>query len=295
MESIIKTSAFLLLSFFTTLTIADNQGESSLLWKISGPDLPQPSYILGTIHIMCAADRKADPRLASTMNQVEQLIVELTVDTPEKNAQMMSAMVNDQPLVERLSSIQYAQLSEIIEKHTDFDIKLFNNMEMFAISAALLVSSFDCPIVGVEEGLEAMAKEKGMPIGELESIEEQISVLKAMEPPKRDGAWTEQEMKAFGMFPDMFQAILSAYYSEDIDAIYQLIIEQLQMAENSAELSDAVLDARNMKWVAKMPAIMEKKPTLFAVGAGHLGGPNGVINLLKKAGFEITPVYQATP
>ena len=47
---------------------------------------------------------------------------------------------------------------------------------------------------------------------------------------------------------------------------------------------------RNADWVAKMPAIMSDKPTFFAVGAGHLPGEKGVLNLLKLAGYEVEAV-----
>jgi hypothetical protein len=39
-----------------------------------------------------------------------------------------------------------------------------------------------------------------------------------------------------------------------------------------------------------MPNIMGPRSTLFAVGAGHLAGENGVINLLKKKGYTLTPL-----
>ena len=51
-----------------------------------------------------------------------------------------------------------------------------------------------------------------------------------------------------------------------------------------------MFDNRNADWVAKMPAIMSDKPTFFAVGAGHLPGEKGVLNLLKLAGYEVEAV-----
>ena len=51
-----------------------------------------------------------------------------------------------------------------------------------------------------------------------------------------------------------------------------------------------MLDNRNADWLTKMPGIMNEKPTLFAVGAGHLLGENGALNLLRKAGYTVEPV-----
>ena len=56
------------------------------------------------------------------------------------------------------------------------------------------------------------------------------------------------------------------------------------------EEEDALIYNRNADWVTKMPALMAKKPTLFAVGAAHLPGEKGVLNLLRQAGYKVEAV-----
>lgn len=58
---------------------------------------------------------------------------------------------------------------------------------------------------------------------------------------------------------------------------------------NRAEM-EALLDNRNKAWIEKMPALMKDAPTLFVVGAGHLPGTNGVLNLLKQQGYTVEPM-----
>ena len=53
---------------------------------------------------------------------------------------------------------------------------------------------------------------------------------------------------------------------------------------------EALLDNRNKAWIEKMPALMKDAPTLFVVGAGHLPGTNGVLNLLKQQGYTVEPM-----
>jgi len=50
------------------------------------------------------------------------------------------------------------------------------------------------------------------------------------------------------------------------------------------------IDERNANWIAKIRKMTASQSILFAVGAGHLGGENGVLNLLKKEGFTIIPI-----
>ncbi|MCX7554873.1 TraB/GumN family protein [Marinicella sp. S1101] len=287
-----KIITFVLLIIVTFMASATNKEplfESSLLWKITGPNIEQPSYIAGTVHIMCEKDYVENPRFVAALEQTEQLYFEIHLEDP---SEMMSLMINDVPLEERLSPAQYKQLEEVIGKYTDYDINMFKNMEIFAISALLLVTSLDCPIIGVEDALTTLAGEKNIPIKSLESLDEQITVMKAMEPPISDKPWTDDEMKAYLMIPEVFGELLQAYYSEDIKTIYNMTIRELNRVKNSADLINTILDERNIKWIERIPPIIQKQPTLFAVGAAHLGGPNGVINLLKKAGYEVTPVLQ---
>ena len=78
------------------------------------------------------------------------------------------------------------------------------------------------------------------------------------------------------------------FEKQDLDAMLQLMEER---DGNSCDPlpgeMEAMLDNRNKAWVEKMPAIMTEAPTLFVVGAGHLPGDNGVLNLLKQQGYTI--------
>ena len=56
------------------------------------------------------------------------------------------------------------------------------------------------------------------------------------------------------------------------------------------EYKDVLLDNRNKAWIEKIKAFANEKPTLFAFGAGHLGGDNGLIELLKKEGYKVKPL-----
>ena len=64
----------------------------------------------------------------------------------------------------------------------------------------------------------------------------------------------------------------------------------IQKSKSAGNDLDAFLDERNKKWIDRMTDKMEQKSVFFAVGAGHLWGINGVINLLRKNGYTVVPV-----
>lgn len=60
----------------------------------------------------------------------------------------------------------------------------------------------------------------------------------------------------------------------------------------SAKSKVEMLDNRNKNWVVQLPELMKDKSIFVAVGAAHLAGKNGVINLLREAGYIVKPIMK---
>ena len=90
---------------------------------------------------------------------------------------------------------------------------------------------------------------------------------------------------------DMTDRVVKAYFAQNLDAIKEALDTKMHNnCDSTPEEEAALIDDRNADWLTKMPAIMAQKPTLFAVGAGHLPGDKGVLNLLRKAGYTVEGV-----
>jgi uncharacterized protein YbaP (TraB family) len=73
------------------------------------------------------------------------------------------------------------------------------------------------------------------------------------------------------------------YLSQDLDSLYQLMADSPEMMGSL----DLLLNRRNRNWIPIMEAAMKKSSTFFAVGAGHLGGSQGVLELMRKQGYQV--------
>jgi uncharacterized protein YbaP (TraB family) len=82
----------------------------------------------------------------------------------------------------------------------------------------------------------------------------------------------------------------NAYFSFDINGIEAITFRSVETGEMSVEEFAEVITNRNHRWVEAMPEIMAAKPTLFVVGAGHLPGGEGVIELLRAEGYKVKAV-----
>ena len=87
------------------------------------------------------------------------------------------------------------------------------------------------------------------------------------------------------------ERLIKAFFSQDLVGVKAVMDEKrLNQCDYRPEEEDQLIYNRNANWAVLMPDIMAAKPTLFAVGAGHLPGEKGVLKLLQNAGFIIEGV-----
>ena len=130
-----------------------------------------------------------------------------------------------------------------------------------------------------------MAKEQNKEIYGLETVEDQMQVFE-------DIPYESQLDDIIEMLQDgdatqeYYDQMIDTYKAEDLNALIKMLNEYYENPEEAKIL----LDNRNIKWIPKIGEYAKDKSTFFAVGAGHLPGDNGVIKLLKKAGYKVKPV-----
>jgi uncharacterized protein YbaP (TraB family) len=81
--------------------------------------------------------------------------------------------------------------------------------------------------------------------------------------------------------------MFKAYKSQDLQKLEELMIET---DAGIASFTDILLYHRNRNWVNKLKTLLPGKSLMVAVGAGHLPGEKGLINLLRKEGYTVTPM-----
>ena len=125
------------------------------------------------------------------------------------------------------------------------------------------------------------AKESNKPIVGLEKVAEQMDLL--------NDSFTDDELLAYlqQINAEMCTVMVKDYKNEDISGIYAMTTDKEMM---SASTKKTLLDSRNENWLKVMPEMMQKESVFFAVGAAHLAGELGVINLLRKTGYIVKPI-----
>ena len=270
------------------LSLNAQQLENSLLWEISGNGLEESSYLFGTIHMTC--DATLDENVQKALDNTSLLVLELDMDDPSLQMNMMKDiyMKDGKTLNDFLSEEDFSLLERFVKEQTGMPLAAMSNMKPFFISAAFYPKMLGCPVQSYEAELVKVAQEQNEEVLGLETVEEQMNVFNAIpyEDQVVDLLRTAKDNLAYDT--ETFQKLMQLYDSENIEGMESLMQKDINLT--TSKHKDKMLDNRNKNWIPKIEEFSKAQPTFYGVGAAHLAGENGVIKLLRKAGYSVTAV-----
>lgn len=281
---------------------------AQLLYRISGKGLDKPSYIVGTYHLAPASFADSIPGAQAALDEVEQVCGEVDMAEMQSMAglqKVMAAMMlpDGKSLSDILTAEELGKLNTFMMETLGADLNnpmvaaQLGKMTPTAISTQLqmvqymkMTPGFD-PTAMIDSYFQNVAKAAGKPVVGFESVDFQISVLYTGTPLER------QKEQLICMLDNqeynlmIMKDLTEAYFSQNIDKVLEVTEEKLgNSCDSTPEEDEALIYGRNATWVEKIPAIIGEKPTLFVVGAAHLPGERGVLELLKKEGYTVEAV-----
>lgn len=135
----------------------------------------------------------------------------------------------------------------------------------------------------IDKYMQMLGQRKGKTIGELETADYQMELLYGNSLEEQADALLE--MIDHGDSKGLLQQLTNAYKAQNLDTLWKVFQEQMTGYEY-----DAIVKVRNLNWEKQMRELLPKQSTLFVVGAGHLPGESGMINLLREAVYKVKPV-----
>lgn len=262
---------------------------AQLFWKIEGNGLPSNSYLYGTFHLLCPEDFELDAVKTKALDQCEQLVLELDLSNPEVlMASQLAVFMKDQHnLKEYVSEAEYQQMADSIMVKTGIPLALISGMKPMMVAAILYPSVLGCNPVSPEMLFAQYMKDKEKTVLGLEEVEEQMSVFDSI-PYQVQADMLKEYLLDSNSLVEETKEMLDIYFKGDLE---KMVISISEGEDNAlAAYDDVLLIDRNARWIGRIEKIITQHPAFIAVGAGHLGGPKGVIALLRNAGYTITPI-----
>ena len=271
----------------TNVSPSTPDAKGSLLWKISGNGLNQASYLFGTIHIIGENDFFMTDQILQSFESTQQLTLELDMDDPKMMMSMMtkSMMKDGKTLKDLISEEDYNQANRFFKDSVGMGLAMLNKMKPMLLASMIYPKMLDGKMMSYEQEFVKMAKKQDKEVLGVESLEDQMAMFDQI-PLEDQAEMLMQYIRDFNKEKDRTKEMIALYTSQDVEGLYNFTTDSPEIEE----FKGIMLDDRNRKWIPVMEEMAKEMPTFFAVGAGHLWGEAGVINLLKEAGFEVEPV-----
>jgi len=275
------------LFFFLLLSVLGFAQRNALLYEIQSPN-GKTSYVYGTIHLMDAKLFSIPKKLEKALTKSSKLCME--IGGINQAAISPDVLFDKQhPLSEYFTNAQMDSIYSWANANLMMNKEQFNsnfgNAKPFLLLQFMIQSSMPTDSKSYEKEFERMAEEKKIPITGLESVDQQLKLFTEMP--------SEQQVKmVMGSLRDTnsaaeFTKMQQIYLTQNLDELYAYVKKE---KDSPISESRAFLEDRNINWIPQMKKMMAEGSVFFAIGAAHLAGDEGVLKLLEKEGYTITPI-----
>lgn len=263
--------------------------ESSLLWKIEGPGIDKPSYLFGTMHLIEKEYFLFPDKLEKLIKKSDLVVLEIA-GMPSQSEALKMVMLKEGTFFDYFNEEQTDSILAWAKKELKMEENVFrtsmNKMKPFVVVQLATQMQFMGKTESYEMTIEKIAKENKIELKGFETAEQQMSIFDNMTKEQQ----TEMVMEGIrdsGKTMELTQTMEKMYVRQNVDSLYMMVQEEGGVL---ADEQASFLDDRNENWIPQIVTMIADKKTFIAVGAAHLGGPNGVIRLLERKGYTLTPV-----
>lgn len=269
--------------------VAVSKYAKGLLWKIEAPGI-KPSHLFGTIHSDDARVTALPEAVTRALDASHRFVMEALIDG-EGLVRMAEAMYyNDGRTLEQVVGKEL--YAESVKALTARGIPTLG-VEKQKPWAVMMALSMPPPKTGeyLDLMLETRATRQNKPVSGLETVQEQIAVFNELPLPDQI-ALLKETVRSQHDFDKEFEELTKAWLARDLATIAAISEDHEPVGDRLyRNVMDRLLTARNTRMAGRMASMLKEGNAFIAVGAAHLPGETGLLNLIEKAGYRVTPVY----
>ncbi|NIM69713.1 MAG: hypothetical protein GTN86_03610 [Xanthomonadales bacterium] len=263
--------------------------DRALLWSVTGPQ-GHAGYLLGTIHSEDPRVLEFKPEFLDLLRGSRVFAMELVPDLPTlaRLADYMRLPVGTH-LAEVIGMQRFRAVAQALGGY-GLPEEQVARMKPWA---AMMTLSVPPPKTGLfmDFSLSLRASGQGLKVIGLETLEQQLAFLEGM-PGDEQLALLDQAVREFPRVQEVHDQMVEAYLSDDLQALYRLAHAQLETLDPGARarfLQEGIIE-RNRRMLETMQPVLVQGGLFTAVGALHLPGEEGLLNLLRGAGYRLQPL-----
>jgi uncharacterized protein YbaP (TraB family) len=269
--------------------------ENSLLWEISGNGIQRPSYLFGTYHLLNSDYLETLPKVKSVFEKSDGVVVETELDSSQMTKMMFLMVMPDKKISDLMSQEDYALVSKEVQDVLGAPMEVLSQFKPTFVTFMLTVAYNQA-----ENGKELQkygghpldshfaseAKKKSKTVRTFETMEEQIKIAFDHEPVEKQAKDLVTFIKSKEDNLKLLPKLLRLYMDENLAELYHL---SKKYEEQFGDMS-YLTDNRNLRWMEKLPSFLMEGNRFIAVGAFHLTGEKGLVNLLRDKGYRVRAI-----
>jgi uncharacterized protein YbaP (TraB family) len=281
--------------FSKTFAQKNEMNGPGILYKITGNNINEPSYLFGTYHLLKSNYLQQYPAVGKAFEAAQGVVVELEIDSAGMEKAATMGRLENTVLTSLLDKPFADSLNEVLEKNLGAPLQALNNFTPanVMVTLALVINMQDNDSLlrsyngdPMDMSFVKNGRKRGKTVSTLETMEQQMNLLFNM----YTIAEQTQQLKDFVRNLERGRKngndLVKAYLAHDLATMEELYKTSLAISGQE----DRMVKDRNAEWMKMLPLLMKEQSQFIAVGALHLAGNDGLIALLKQQGYTVTPV-----
>ena len=264
--------------------------EKSFLWKLESGK--RTAFFLGSIHLLKKDSAPLSAAIDDAFNEAKRVVFEIDLlkESPEKMQQLIlqKGINRDGNTLQQKVSPETYELASQWAADLGVDINAMSPFKPWVAALTMLVMQLQKlgydPSLGVDQQLAQRAKQANKPVSGLETAEFQVGLFEQLSPRMQELMLRQSltEMEQLGKSVD---DIVRAWRSGDAVAAEKFFQHSMK---DYPEIQEKLVDQRNRNWLAEIERLVQLgEPVMIVVGAAHLVGKNGLIELLRGRGYKM--------
>jgi len=291
-KTILFLTVSLIILVFTSATFASQTKNTNkhCLWSIETAN--NTIFLLGSLHISPADIYPLPEVIERAYEKCSKIIFEADIEAvndPSFHTKVMTLAVY--PKGDNLENNISAQTFNLLKKRTDaagIPIQQLSRLKPFFCGLSLASIEFlklgFNPAYGIDMYFFNKAKEDGKEMLKFETLEFQLSLMTQMTR-KQEEMMLRQTLKDLEVIEKDAANLVKYWENGDVKKLDSFITASLK---DFPEIYDRWFVSRNKRWLAEIKKLIGKNENVFiVVGAGHLVGRDGLVELLGKQNYNI--------
>jgi len=261
------------------------------LWRISGNGLNQPSYLFGAIDEICPSEYLWTKSIEDCYVKSDKICLQINISDPAIVKTVTAGLVdkNGPQLESYFSKVSYLTVMRYAKDTLHIDLTKLQMVKPVGIQPYIVKQLLHCTdAVSYSKRIMEKAKTDHKEILGLDSGSEVLKEIEATHFNEFVATALTEMATGSNYYYQYRTSLMNAYKQQDIQQVNSIF----KNAKSFTPLDIKVLlHEKSERWVSRMIPMMKISSIFFSLNVINLGGSDGVIEILKKDGYSVEPIY----